>query len=81
MITLTASMVDLCLLIEFINTIPYSVVACMHAILYSAEQFLSHGHADLIHHLSNARTLLDGYLSASQLKVYSLSYTQKYYNF
>ena len=69
-------MVDLCLLIEFIYKIPYSVVACMHAILYSAEQFLSHGHADLIHHLSNARTLLNGYLSASLHKNYSLSYAQ-----
>ena len=37
----------------------------MNVILYSAEQLLSHGHAELIHHLYNARILLDEYLRKS----------------
>ena len=37
----------------------------MNVILYSAEQLLSNGHAELIQHLYNARILLDKYLRKS----------------
>ena len=37
----------------------------MNVILYSAEQLLSNGHAELIQHLYNAQMLLDEYLRES----------------
>ena len=53
-----------------------SVVACLNVILYDAEQLLSQGHAELIHHLYNAQMLLDEYLRESLHNEYSISYTQ-----
>ena len=48
----------------------------MNSILYSAEQLLSHGHAELIHHLYNAQLLLNEYLRESQHNEHSSSSTQ-----
>ena len=48
----------------------------MNVLLYSAEQLLSNDHAELIHHLYNARILLDEYLRESMHNEYSISYTQ-----
>ena len=48
----------------------------MNSILYTAEQLLSHGHAELIHHLYNAQLLLNEYLRESQHNEHNISYAQ-----
>ena len=61
------------LIIAMIINIPCFVAACMNAILYDAEQLLSNGHAELIHHLYNARILLDEYLRESLHNEYTIT--------
>ena len=66
------------LIIAMIIKIPCSVIACMNAILSSAEQLLSNGHAELIHHLYNARILLDEYLRESLHNEYIITTSNIY---
>ena len=64
------------LITEFIIDILCSVVACVNAFLHGAEQSLSHGHAELIHHLYSARILLHEYLRESHHNEYTIYYKQ-----